>query len=523
MPRIDAIALSCALGDLDATFSALRAGRASAAGPLPRPLRETLRDLARTVLAGSTADLLLLATTKAESDRWCAALVRDEPGYAGGPGRLAQELGAQLGMPAFAVSAACASAPIACGIAGRALNHGRVERILVLAGDQIGAFVRDGFTALKALDARGAKPFDRDRAGLALGETAGAVLLSRATGPGLHLQGWGASLDANHLTGPSRDGSGLERAVRQARARAGEPTLGLIIGHGTGTRYNDDSESQAYARTSTAPVVGYKGLLGHSLGACGLSELALATCIMGSGIVPGTTGLEVQGCVGAITVLPPGDHALRSGPILCANAGFGGINGALILGHQPALVAAPRAGRVVARCRLDAQGWTAQGGAADLSPSAGAWLERGEDGQPRLPAREVIGRIDPHWGRMDLACRALVAVASRLGELPTGCAIVLVTEAGCAASDRRFERERLLHGADPQRFAYTLPTTPIGEASIRLRLQGQGFALLGASDAQARACGGDLLREGAPAVLVARVEADGRLTAWAELWRPEDP
>jgi len=522
MPRIDAIALCCALGDLDQTFHALRAGRGSAAGPLPRGLRATLLTLARTALRGSSADLLLLATTKAECDRWCAGLVRDEPGYAGGPGRLAQEIGTALGMPAYAVSAACASSPVACGIAGRALNHGRHERILVLAGDQIGSFIRDGFTALKALDPRGARPFDRDRAGLALGETAGAVLLSRATTPGLHLQGWGASLDANHLTGPSRDGSGLERAVRQALRRAGDPQLGLVIGHGTGTRYNDDSESQAYARTSSAPVVAYKGLLGHSLGACGLSELALATRIVQSGIVPGTTGLSVQGCVGAITVLPPGEHPFSPAPILCANAGFGGINGVLILGDRPALAAAPRSCRRVARCWLDAQGWRTDVGGAGAGQAEGAWRERGDDGQPKLPAPEVIGRVDPHWGRMDLACRALVAVASRLGALPGGCGIVLVTDAGCAASDRRFERERLTQGADPQRFAYTLPTTPIGEASIRLRLQGPSFALLGASDDQARACAADLLRDGATATLVARVEADGTLLAWAELWRPED-
>jgi hypothetical protein len=487
---------------------------------LAEPLEATLVRLARSSLGTARPDLVLLATTKADLDVWCESLLRAPRDYIGGPAELASRLGRALGAPAYAVSAACASSPLACGVAARAIASGRARRVLVLAGDRLGAFVRDGFAGLKAIDPVACRPFDAQRAGLALGETAAAVLLEDGEGD-LHLAGWGASLDANHLTGPSRDGAGLARACGRALWRAAESAPALVIGHGTGTRYNDDSESLAYAAVcAAAPVVGYKGLLGHSLGACGLTELAVAAASLRAHRAPGTVGLDKQGCAGAIRVLPPGEHPLAAGPILCANAGFGGINGATLVAMHPAPAVKRPARRMRSRIDLDADGW--RRGDASGSTASGAWEERGDDGLPKLTSREVLGRVEPNWGRMDLACRALVALGKLGPALPETTSVVLLTEAGCAATDRAFERARRERGVDPQRFAYTLPTTPIGEASIRLGLRGAGVALLGASDAQGREAALDLAAESGAPVLLARVEADDTLSGWAELWEPTE-
>ena len=61
------------------------------------------------------------------------------------------------------------------------------------------------------------------------------------------ISGSGSSNDANHLTGPSRDGSGLALAIRRALARSaiGPESIDLIHLHGTGTLYNDAMESLA--------------------------------------------------------------------------------------------------------------------------------------------------------------------------------------------------------------------------------------------------------------------------------------
>ncbi|MBA3686397.1 MAG: hypothetical protein H0W72_14320 [Planctomycetes bacterium] len=400
---------------------------------------------------------------------------------------------------------------MALGVAARRVASGAKRRVLVLGGDRLGDFVREGFAALRALASDGCRPFDADRTGLTLGETAAAVVLEEDGAD--HLQGWGAGMDANHLTGPDRNGAGLAAACRQALARGGVVTPALVIAHGTGTRYNDDAESLAYAAVCpTAPVTASKGLLGHSLGACGLADAVLAVHIRRRGVVPGIHALSRRGCPGDIPLLGAGDHRVADGPVLVANAGFGGLNGAILIGAQ-----APRpldrvAVAVSARAELDAAGWRcAERRGAWTEPAAGASL-------PRLGAREVLGAIDASWGRMDLACRALVSLGRLLAPLPADCAIMLLSEHGCAATDRAFEQARRSGAVDPQRFAYTLPSTAVGEASIRLALHGAGMALLGANDGQGRAVADELLAEGASAVLLARIEADRPPhLAWAEL------
>ncbi|HYE06022.1 MAG TPA: beta-ketoacyl synthase N-terminal-like domain-containing protein, partial [Planctomycetota bacterium] len=507
-------------GDAEATFAALIA---AAVGPrtLGLPLGEQLLHVAGAACAGVRPDLVLLATTKADCDAWCDGLVARDPSGIGGPGAVARDLGRALGAPAFTVSAACASGPAAIGVAARRIALGHARRVLVVGGDRVGAFVRDGFACLRALSPTRCAPFDATRDGLMLGETAAAILLvADDGGPGARLSGWGARMDANHLTGPSRDGRGLREACAQALARGGDQRTSLIVAHGTGTRYNDDAESLAYAALAPhAPVTGFKGLLGHSLGACGVTEAALALTIRRHARAPGVVGLQQVGTAGAISVLTPGGHAVAPGAILLANAGFGGIDAATVIGDEPARPLRERASDVGVRVVIDAAGWHRREGDDERH---GSWSEpANDDGMPRLTAREVLGRVEATWGRMDTACRALVALGHLAGDLPEDSAVVLVSERGCAASDRAFEIARRGGQADPQRFPYTLPSTAVGEASIRLRLRGAGLALVGADDAQARDAARDLISEGAPAVLLARVEADAApLLAWAEVWRP---
>ena len=168
---------------------------------------------------------------------------------------------------------------------------------------------------------------------------------------------------------------------------------------------------------------------------------------------------------------------------------------------------------------LDANGWQRE---RDGELQRHDWDEPGTDGRlPRLAAKEVIGRIDASWGRMDLASRALVTIGHLLGPLPEHAGAVLATTAGCAATDREFERQRRAGIIDPQRFPYTLATTPLGELSIRQRLRGPGLTIQGADDAQARAVAADLIADGADGALVAWIESDAfPHRAEAELWLP---
>jgi hypothetical protein len=95
-----------------------------------------------------------------------------------------------------------------------------------------------------------------------------------------------------------------------------------------------------------------------------------------------------------------------------------------------------------------------------------------------------------------------------MGPLPSGTAIVLVSESGSAASDRLHDQAVSAGAVEPQRFPYTLPTTAIGEASIRLAVRGPGFSLHGLTREAARTVALDLLGDGIPGVLIAWIEAD---------------
>jgi 3-oxoacyl-(acyl-carrier-protein) synthase len=215
--------------------------------------------------------------------------------------------------------------------------------VLVIACDAVSEFVYAGFATMNALDPAGARPFDRDRQGLNLGEAAAVALLmsddraarERRTVLG-RIAGWAASNDASHVTRPDTTGGQLARAARRAMERAGvgPDQIGFISAHGTGTGYNDAMEMAAFRSIFSArPVFSVKGALGHTLGAAGLVEILICLRALSEGVVPPTVGLrQPDDCAsGWVTECPtPLAHeGVRAA--LTTNSGFGGINAALVL------------------------------------------------------------------------------------------------------------------------------------------------------------------------------------------------
>jgi 3-oxoacyl-[acyl-carrier-protein] synthase II len=244
--------------------------------------------------------------------------------------------------PVQCVSVACVSGLIAIQQGAKMIQRGATDAVLVVGVDHLSAFVVAGFTALKAIDPIGCRPFDHDRCGLSPGEAGAAIVLVRADlapQSSIKIRGWGGSNDANHLTGPSRDGSGLAQAIRSAltMAELSPPEIEYVNAHGTGTPYNDAMESQALRTvfgTACPPFSGAKGMLGHTLGAAGVVETILCVLAMQEKILPGTPRLSVPAeGVPASLVREPRSVA-RLDRVLKLNTGFGGVNGALILGHE---------------------------------------------------------------------------------------------------------------------------------------------------------------------------------------------
>lgn len=240
------------------------------------------------------------------------------------------------------VSASCASSTIAIAQASAMISSGMADTVLICCADIITEFTFSGFSALKILSPFPSKPFDRNRDGITLGDGAAALLLmsekyAREKGyPCLAVvKGWGSASDAFHIISPATDGSGLLAAVYQAFHRAGitHKHVSGISAHGTGTIYNDNMELAVIGRIfgeRKVPVYSIKGTIGHTLGASGGIEVALAVKALEHRIIPPTVGLqkperEAEGYVSTQPVTFTGDY------LLTCNSGFGGINAAIVL------------------------------------------------------------------------------------------------------------------------------------------------------------------------------------------------
>lgn len=239
------------------------------------------------------------------------------------------------------VNAACASATIALIRAAAMIETGKIPCALVVAADCVSEFVFSGFSALGAMSSEVARPFDAERSGLTLGEAAGGMVLMDADLALKYelpilamISGWGMSADAKHMTAPDKAGCSLTDAINRAFAKAGitDSDIGGIMAHGTGTIYNDAMELQALknAFTVAKPMFSTKFGTGHTLGAAGIIQAIMALNVLDNDLMP-PQGNLVTPMAGAKNWLSSESGKLETSNLLSINAGFGGINAALII------------------------------------------------------------------------------------------------------------------------------------------------------------------------------------------------
>lgn len=248
---------------------------------------------------------------------------------------LARILATALGVSTepIVVSHACVSGVVALSVAKRLLQMDEYDDAIVLAGDEIGDFVVSGFQAFQAISPFPCKPFDKNRAGVSLGE-AGACVYVSTRPSAFKIVGESAINDANHISGPSRTGEGLYRSVSAALHEAGlqAKDIDYVSAHGTATAYNDEMEAIAFSRlgVSNVPVSSLKGVYGHTLGASGLLEVVIGLKCMEQSLLIPTRGFEELGVSQPLQVL----NELKQQPIkyfLKTASGFGGSNAALLI------------------------------------------------------------------------------------------------------------------------------------------------------------------------------------------------
>ncbi len=234
------------------------------------------------------------------------------------------------------ISNACISGVLAINLAADYLNSNQYDDIVVVGIDSLSDFVIFGFQSLFAMSDERSKPFDAQRKGISLGEACGIVLLSNHHDDSFSVMycGGASSNDANHISGPSRTGEGLVRAVERTlkRSRATPDQIDFISAHGTGTLFNDEMESIAFNRLGMqqVPINSLKAYFGHTLGAAGIIEVIASMLTMENNLLIKSLGFEEIGTSQPLNVIQENQER-QVNTVLKTASGFGGGNAALLL------------------------------------------------------------------------------------------------------------------------------------------------------------------------------------------------
>jgi len=250
--------------------------------------------------------------------------------------------------PDLTFCTACSSSSVAIGEAVRQIRHGYTDVMLAGGSEALLTFgTIKAWEALRTLadedevdPSASCKPFSGNRSGLVLGEGAGMIVLedmNRAIARGAKIYaeviGYGSSNDSSHITQPSVEGQ--SRAMRKALAEANisADQLDYINAHGTGTKLNDITETNAIKQVcgNKIPVSSTKSMHGHLMGAAGAVEFVACMMAIQEQALPPTAHLVVPDPECDLDYVPNiGRKNVKVDTIMSNSFAFGGTSGVLI-------------------------------------------------------------------------------------------------------------------------------------------------------------------------------------------------
>jgi 3-oxoacyl-[acyl-carrier-protein] synthase II len=255
--------------------------------------------------------------------------------------------------PNITVSTACSSGANAIGQAFHLIRYGHAERMIAGGADApVTPVVMDAWKDMRVMSTknepagRACKPFSANRDGFVLSEGAGLVVLEDlelALERGAHIygevRGYGATADAAHITFPDPEGEAeaMKRALKDARLAPDE--IAYVNAHGTATKLNDSSETEALKmvfgpRAYQLPVSSIKSMLGHSMGASGAIEFIATILSVERKVIPPTINFEERDPLCDLDYVVEGSRELPRGSglafALSNSFGFGGNNAVLV-------------------------------------------------------------------------------------------------------------------------------------------------------------------------------------------------
>ena len=258
------------------------------------------------------------------------------------------ELG--LDIPAIAVSSACSSSTDAIALACDLIDQRRFDVVVCGGVDVLDEYKMMGHSSLRTMSPTTCRPFAADSDGTALGEGAAFLVLESARSATdrdarahARVLGRSSTTDTSGVTAPDETGAGALRAIRQTLSQHGCEARDIVYvnAHGSGTPTNDAMEARVYAElfSECRPAVSStKSAFGHTLGATGAIEAAVAIWALQEREAPPTAGVQQASSAWGDARVVTGTQAMPIGDrdrdvAISVTYGFGGANACLAFGR----------------------------------------------------------------------------------------------------------------------------------------------------------------------------------------------
>ena len=237
----------------------------------------------------------------------------------------------------YSFNTACTASANGVWYAARLVATGAVDHALVLGVELVNDLTALGFLGLGLLSRTDMRPFDTNRDGLVLGEACSALVIGRGGPERFHWRGGANLCDTNSMVAANADGSTIAAVIGEALADAGvaASAIAALKAHGTANPANDDAEAEGMLRVfgTLPPICAIKPFIGHTLGACGLTELILFYRAIEQGFLIATPSIAVSSRAPGVT-LNQTERPIARGHFMLNSFGFGGNNTSLVIARS---------------------------------------------------------------------------------------------------------------------------------------------------------------------------------------------
>ncbi len=253
--------------------------------------------------------------------------------------------------PNLTFSTACSSSAIAIGQAYKDIKLGDINYALAGGTDAILAYASiKSWESIRTLAdeapddvSASCKPFSADRSGLVIGEGAAMLVLeelehaqSRGAPIYAEIVGYGTANDFKHVAIPSVEGQAATMQAAIKNSGLAPDAIQYINAHGTGTKFNDETETEAIKQifgkhAYQLAVSSTKSMHGHLMGAAGALEAMITVQSLLRNELPPTINLNNPDPKCDLNYVPNQSQKIENYRYAMSNSfAFGGTGASLI-------------------------------------------------------------------------------------------------------------------------------------------------------------------------------------------------